>query len=86
MEEKHILNFCEKQVPFRKEINNVRRVREQVSKLILGTSGEVSEEKDAVKERWGEYFEGLLNENNISEAAVNCLRRGGVKECERVKN
>lgn len=60
---------------FWKEVNNVLRIKEQESERVQGTNGEVSEGMAAVKRRLGKYFEGLYNENNESEAVMDCLRK-----------
>lgn len=47
--------------------------------VLGGTNEEVLKGKETVKGRWGEYFTGLLNENNEREAALDYLGRGEVK-------
>ncbi|XP_071512677.1 uncharacterized protein [Panulirus ornatus] len=77
------LNFRENKKMFWKEVNKVRKTREQMGTSVKGANGEVITSSGDVK-RWSEYFEGLLNVFDDRVADIGCFGRGGVQS-ERVR-
>lgn len=61
-----------KRKTFLKELDDMRRIREQVSEIVIGTNGMVLEGKNTVKRRCSECFGRFLNNDN-ERKAVFCF-------------
>ncbi|XP_071541971.1 uncharacterized protein RpL30 isoform X1 [Panulirus ornatus] len=66
------LNFRENKKMFWKEVNKVRKTREQMGTSVKGANGEVITSSGDVR-RWSEYFECLLNVFDGRVADIGCL-------------
>lgn len=60
-----------------KEVNSVRRKREQIGVFVRRAEEEVVTGKEDKKKRWSEYVERLVNVPDDRDADAVCLERGG---------
>ena len=56
-------SYRENSKMFWKEVNRVRKKKEEISGGVKGLDGEMVQEDKEVSERWREYFKDLLNVN-----------------------
>ena len=69
-------NFQGNKKMFWKEVKRVRKGKDGKEERVKAEDGTVLVEKQAVEERWAEYFEGLLNEEEESETDIGAVARG----------
>lgn len=70
-------NFGENQKMFWKEVKRLRRDEGGREERVRDANGELLVEKGAVRRRWAEYFEGVLNVDDEREARIVPVGNGG---------
>ena len=68
-------NFQENKKMFWKEVKRIRKGTSRNEERVKAEDGRMLVEKDEVRERWAEYFEGLLNVNEGREAEIVAVGR-----------
>lgn len=70
--------FRENKKMFWKEVNGVRKDKEQKVNRVKDENGVILNDKEECEARWSEYFENLLNVQDEREADVMCIGRGDI--------
>ena len=68
--EKLSRNFRENKKLFWRDVNSVRKVRDQMDMRIKDVNGNILSDESEVKNRWSGYFQELLNVDNGREAEL----------------
>ena len=72
-------NFRENKRLFWKDVNEERKPKEKGGERVKSADGSVLMEPVAVRERWREYFEELLNVEEEGELQLTTMGRGGIR-------
>ena len=69
--EKLVEDFSSNKRMFWREVKRTRKGAEVKEECVKDRNGRVLSESDEVCERWKEYFDGLLNVSESSQAEIN---------------